>query len=167
MCFWPPMSQTLSLKPLCCTDLMLKPCVGVMCDTSSCHDGGVARFEYAKREFARPQRGAAYAHDEMACACPSRRVAVYIRIGLNDGLASYMLTLLVLVGLTVWQRQAIERKTMVRRLAMGPRVVARPCSVSVCLSGAHNYSVPVAERRPPSLAPTQSNQADRKPISMP
>lgn len=35
MLFWPPMSQTLSLKPSVCTDLMLKPCVGVMCETSS------------------------------------------------------------------------------------------------------------------------------------
>ena len=30
ICFCPPMSHTLSLKPCCCTDLMLKPCVGVI-----------------------------------------------------------------------------------------------------------------------------------------
>ena len=35
MCFWPPMSQTLSLKPADWTDLMLKPCVGVIELTSS------------------------------------------------------------------------------------------------------------------------------------
>jgi hypothetical protein len=30
-----PISQTLSLKPLDCTLLMLKPCVGVICEMSS------------------------------------------------------------------------------------------------------------------------------------
>ncbi len=30
-----PISQTLSLKPLDCTLLILKPCVGVMCEISS------------------------------------------------------------------------------------------------------------------------------------
>jgi hypothetical protein len=30
-----PISQTLSLKPLDCTLLILKPCVGVICEISS------------------------------------------------------------------------------------------------------------------------------------
>ena len=52
MCFWPPMSHTLSLKPLCCTDLMLNPCVGVMCDTSSCerHCEGASAEVWACRQ---------------------------------------------------------------------------------------------------------------------
>ena len=52
MCFWPPMSHTLSLKPLCCTDLMLNPCVGVMCDTSSCerHREGASAQVWAGRQ---------------------------------------------------------------------------------------------------------------------
>jgi len=54
MCFWPPMSHTLSLKPLCCTDLMLNPCVGVMCDTSSCErqrEGASAEVWAGKQGF--------------------------------------------------------------------------------------------------------------------
>ena len=31
----PPISQTLSLNPSCINDLMLKPCVGMICDMSS------------------------------------------------------------------------------------------------------------------------------------
>ena len=82
MCFWPPMSHTLSLKPLCCTDLMLNPCVGVMCDTSSCErhrEGAQQRCGQAGRasEWEGTNTGKAGVYTHGAERSVTKRVAAH------------------------------------------------------------------------------------------